>query len=131
VATLSGLALPATRAAGGYFATKTGVDVAWGDLLLAILCPIGGRVMSRSFGSDVPLAVFSQNDATLMDQLARSIRDAAARHAPHVSIIDVQTKTDKNTVNLTVAFAFGGDTVTKTTRIDRRSALQFISARSR
>lgn len=131
MATLSGLALPATRASGGYFATKTGVDVAWGDLLMAIMCPIGGRVMSRSYGSDVPSALFGPNDSAMAVQLERSVRDAVARHAPHVAIVEVQVRRDHANVNLTVAFSFGGDVVTKTTRIDRRSALQFISARSR
>lgn len=129
--TYSGLALPATRASGGYFATKKGVDVAWGDLLLAIMCPIGGRFYNRSFGSGVSSAAFGPNDALLAEEMNRYIRDAAVRYVPRVKIMRVDITADSKVLNVTIAFSYAGTTMSRVTRIDRRSALQFISARSR
>ncbi len=131
MATLSGLALPATRTSGGYFATKTGVDVAWGDLLNAIMCPIGGRVMNRSFGSGVPTALFDPGDQFLLKAVERLVRSAAANFAPHVKIVNVQVKVDAMNLSITIAFAYGGDIATRVARIDRHSTIQYISARSR
>jgi hypothetical protein len=85
-----GLALPATKGPGGYFESKTPQDVAWGNLLLALLTPQGGRFMRRGLGSALYEQLFEpvvEGDFPLVDY---TIREAAARQLATVNI----TRTD-------------------------------------
>jgi len=83
---LRGLALPAVKGPGGYFESKREGAVAWGDLLLALLTPQGGRVMRRSFGSGVPDMLFEPVEAGEFQILDATIKDVASRLLPHVIV---------------------------------------------
>jgi len=104
-----GLALPAYRTSGGYFASKDRYDVAWGDLLIALLTPIGSRFMSRQFGSGVSRILF---DAAV-DQNPQLVKfvvmEAAARYCPHVVILDVRVVVDGNFVSVGISFSLAED----------------------
>lgn len=85
-----GLALPATKGPGGYFESKSPEDVAWGNLLLAILTPQGGRFMRRGLGSALYEQLYEpvvEGDFPLVDY---TIREAVSRQLATVNI----TRTD-------------------------------------
>lgn len=85
-----GLALPATKGPGGYFESKSSQDVAWGDLLLALFTPTGGRFMRRGMGSALYEQLFEpvvEGDFPLVDY---TIREAATRQLTTVNV----TRTD-------------------------------------
>lgn len=121
---LKGLALPAIRTAGGYFSVRDKYDVAWGDLLLAVLTPIGSRPMNRQFGSSLHLAIDDPNDPALAQMVDYAVRDSAAAWCPHVIVHDVQVSRKSNGVTLSIAFGLTEDSqiVSRTFRV---SASQF------
>ena len=79
-----GLALPAVRSAGGYFASKGPLDRAWGDLILALFVPVGSRAMRRDYGSGLHRLIFDpaveQDDPVVL----YAAQEAASRNAPPV-----------------------------------------------
>lgn len=123
-----GLALPAIRTRGGYFASKSPHDTAWGDLMLAIFCPIGSRFMNRTFGSALHRLLFEPNTADLSVQAEYLIRDAAQKWAPHVVITAVEAATRREHVFLKISFHLVGDTQTETRLIelDRRDVVRLL-----
>ena len=106
---LRGLALPAIRTAGGYFASKNAYDVAWGDLLLTIFCPVGGRFMSRGFGSGLKNVQFELTDASIAKTTEFLIRDAAQVHLPHIVIRRVQIQVKNRIIQIKVTFGLTSD----------------------
>ncbi len=104
-----GLALPALRAAGGYFASKSRHDVAFGDLLVALFTPVGTRPMSRGFGSNLSRVVFQPVTADIGDVVEHVVREAANRWAPHVVILGVDVRQDGEKVGILVRFSMAGD----------------------
>lgn len=107
---LRGLALPATKGPGGFFESKTALDVAWGDLLLTLFTPTGSRVMRRDFGSVLAEQLFEPNtedQAAIVDHV---VREAAAEHCPHIQIRDVQVTHDERAMQVRVFFALRTDT---------------------
>lgn len=102
---LRGLALPAIRGTGGYFESKTPFDVAWGDLLMALLVPQGSRPMDRSFGSTLYEILFSP--LTLEFEVAEvAIRDAANRLLPHIDIRRVTVNSQESAKRVRVGVVF-------------------------
>lgn len=88
---LRGLALPALRGPGGFFASKNQFDVAWGDLLMAIFVPRGSRPMQRQFGSTLYDLLFDPIDIE-NEIIEASVRDIAAQFCPQVLIRRVTIK---------------------------------------
>ena len=113
VVQLRGLALPALRGAGGYFAAKTRYDVAWGDLILAIFCPIGARPMRRRFGSAIHNVVFEPNTLALQQLVNYVVRQAAMQWCPHIVINDVLVKQTGEEVAVGVVFSLSEDRATQ------------------
>lgn len=124
VTELRGLALPANKGPGGYFETKSPLDIAWGDLMLALFTPQGSRPMNRSFGSVLHEQLFEPT-VDLIDNgtLDFVIREAVAQFCPHLVIRDVEIlQSGEKTVNLVIRFALRRDSTTEQTRevlIDR------------
>jgi phage baseplate assembly protein W len=134
VTTLRGLALPAKKGVGGYFAVRGYYDVCWGDLLLACFCPVGGRAMARNFGSQVQAALYDPLDTTTFGNLEAAIRETAASFVPHVRILSVQvSKGGPSQVQIRISFTPAGEVnaETRTLNIDRTSTLRVISGKSR
>lgn len=113
---LRGLALPAVKAPAGYFASKSGGDLLWGDLMNALFVPVGGVVMNRSWGSAAHRLVFDPNTADLEDILAQTLYDAALAGAPHVRIHSITTRRDGRVLYFLVVFgsARGGEQYSRT-----------------
>ncbi len=106
---LRGLALPALRTAGGYFASKLPNDVAWGGLILALFTPVGSRPMARSFGSVLHELVNEPNDPHMDAQIEDAIRECATRCAPQVRIVAVLVGRKDDTVGISVQFQRSDD----------------------
>lgn len=104
VTELRGLGLPAQRSKGGYFASLSRYDVAFSDLVIAVLTPLGTRPMRRSFGSAVHHVLF--DPATLASQkaLTFAIKQAVARSAPHLYVADVQAIVRGSDIALGIKF---------------------------
>lgn len=131
-----GLALPAIRASGGYFTSKNPYDTAWGDLLIALLCPYGARPMRRRFGSQLSASMFGPNDSSTRAAIDQSIRATAAASVPSIRIIDVRVVSDATTVSIAVSFTLTNETLGTEVRerllkLDRRNVVQFLSVRPR
>lgn len=109
---LRGLALPALRTAGGYFASKGPADIAWGDLIVAVFTPVGSRPFRRQFGSTLHEVVFEPNDATTAATLEYVIKDAVKRQAPNVIVNGVVARADGRTVSLLIQFSRSDDRAT-------------------
>lgn len=126
---LSGLALPAIRGSGGYFSTKRDIDVAWGDLLIAILTPIGSRFMRRSFGSGVAKLLFDPADSLITAMVDQYIREAASRHCPYISIRKIDVKTNIRQLDVKVSFSLAGVNADKSMTLDRKNTVNYLSLR--
>jgi phage baseplate assembly protein W len=103
---LRGLALPALKGSGGYFESKGEGDVAWGDLLMALFVPIGGRVMRRSFGSSLYELLFDpiiEGEFQLVDA---AIKDIAARNLPHVTVTRTLIRTAESNKGIEIKVFF-------------------------
>lgn len=106
---LRGLALPARRGSGGYFPSASPADVAWGDLLLAILTPQNGRPMNRSFGTTLYQLLF-EPIAEEFELVKMVIRDTAARSCPHLVIQDVTVASvEPERVEVGITFSLRSD----------------------
>ncbi len=133
---LRGLGLPLTTVGGGRLRTKDRYDVCWGDLILTIFCPIGGRPMSRGFGSLVPNVVFEIQTPLLPQRIKQYVQDAAARWCPHVRVLDVSTQFEgvPGSKNISVSIAFipadEPTAQTRTVRLDRSDVLRALGART-
>ncbi len=113
-----GLALPAVRTVGGYFASKNRYDTAWGDLLLAIFVPIGSRPGLRDFGSPLDMMLFEPNILQRQQMVQQVIRETAARWTPHVVIRDIALRVLEKRLKLSIAFGLQGEQF-----VDRRQIL--------
>lgn len=130
--TLIGPSLPAIRTSGGYFAPKDKYDTAWGDVILAIMCPIGGRWGNRRFGSSVPSLLFSPADAALAVMMNQYIKDTLSTWVPSVRYIGSDVNISGSTVSVNISFALASDPVqpvTKLFKVSRRAAVQFLASR--
>lgn len=114
---LRGLALPAQKGPGGYFESKGEGDVSWGDLLLALLTPIGGRLMRRSFGSGVPDLLFEPVVAGEFQIIDATIKDAAVRLLPHVTVTRTEIRAETDGKGLEIQIRFRVDTNREVERV--------------
>lgn len=130
VVELRGLALPALRGVGGYFVSKTRYDVAWGDLILAIFCPINGRPMRRIFGSSIHDVVFEPSTLALNQLISYVIRECASRWCPHVVINDVLVQPQGQDVKVGVVFSLSEDRSVqdRTIFIRKSDVINFLAA---
>lgn len=103
---LRGLALPAIKGPGGYFESKGEGDVAWGDLLLALLTPQGGRLMRRSFWSGVPDLLFEPVVVDEFQIIDATIKDVANRLLPHITVTRTNIRALDNGKGLEVQIRF-------------------------
>ena len=106
---LRGLALPAVKGPGGYFESKDPGDTGWGDLLLALLTPIGGRFMRRTMGSSLYEQLFEPvvpGDFPLVDY---TIRQAADRQLTNVRIARTQIEEIQRGIQVGVFFRLRTD----------------------
>jgi phage baseplate assembly protein W len=126
---LRGLALPAVRGSGGYFASKTLEDAAWGDLLLVLFTKIGARPFRRDFGSGLIGLLFDPSTPQIAQRATFEITDAVSRGAPHIVIQDVVITRSGKSVNLTISFSLRGTpgSVTRTARLDRSLTINQVS----
>ena len=129
VTELKGLALPAQKGPGGYFETKSSLDVAWGDLMLTLFTPVGSRPMNREFGSVLHQQLFEPIDAVLDEGILEYvIREAVDIYAPHIEIREVVAlDAPPKQARVAIKFALRTDAANEATRevqIDR----SFVSA---
>lgn len=125
-----GLALPAVRSVGGYFASKSVHDTAWGDLLLALFTRIGGRVMLRTYGSGLHLLQFEPQDPRLLQQTIFVINDTASQHVPHVRIQNVQVNSVGEILRIKVSFSLVDDGLTedRLMELPRDQIIRFLAS---
>lgn len=113
VTRLRGLALPAVKGPGGYFESKSPLDVAWGDLLFALFVPRASRPMRRNFGSVLREQLFEPNIEQEHSIIDYVIREAARENCPHITIREVlvfKAPQQPNSVQVRVWFALKTDT---------------------
>lgn len=103
-----GLALPAVRTQGGYFASKNPLQCAWGNLLVALYTPIGSRRMSRTFGSGLSTLLFRQGIQRNDPAVQIVVTGSAATWVPSVNITRVVTQVTKKAVNVGITFNVTG-----------------------
>lgn len=123
---LRGLALPALRERGGYFASKGKYDVAWGDVMVAVFTPIGGRPMNRGFGSALSRVLFEPSDEQLQTRVNYIVSEAISKWCPHVRLLGVRTLAKKRQVDITIIFGLLSDSqrVIGTVSFDRSDPLK-------
>lgn len=126
---LRGLALPAVRSAGGYFASKNRYDVAWGDLLRAIFTPIGTYPMNRRFGSGIWNVLFEPNIEESASEVEFIIRDAVRIWTPHILLQSVDVKSDQRSIRILVQFGLLEDlgVVERLVRLPRDDIIRFLA----
>ncbi len=133
---LTGLGLPLTKVGGGRLRTKDRYDVCWGDLILAVFCPIGGRPMLRNFGSLIPNTVFELQSPLLPQRIQQYVSDAAARWCPHIRILGVTTQfqgaSGPKSISISISFTPADEPTaqTRTVRLDRSDVLRALGART-
>ena len=107
---IRGLALPAIKGSGGYFESKGAGDVSWGDLMLALFTPLGGRIMRRSFGSSLYDLLFEPVVPGEFQIIGAAIRDVANRQLPHVSVTNVEIRAQSNGKAIEIKISFRVET---------------------
>jgi phage baseplate assembly protein W len=97
-----GLALPAIRTAGGYFASKNRYNTAIGDFLRTIFTPIGSVPGHRNFGCSLNRLLFEPGIAQKPALVRHVVEDARRKWTPHVLIDQMAVQWDeaKRTVRL-------------------------------
>jgi phage baseplate assembly protein W len=108
-----GLALPATRVNGGYFSSRDKYQTALGDVIMAIMTPLGSRPMRRGEGTMFDL--FGPADQQGMKDLRDAAADSIRRSVPQVVVRKLEfAKADgaPNTVNVHITFALADDPAT-------------------
>jgi len=105
---LQGFGLP-VYSLGGYFAVKNQYQIAWSDFLMAIMTPLTGRAMNRSFGSALSRTVFDPRSLSTNQQAMTAIRAAAARWCPHIVINAINTQSQQNKIQLLVNFSLASN----------------------
>lgn len=101
---LRGLALPATAGAGGFFESKGRYDVAWGDILLALLTPQGSRPQNRAFGTTLYNLLF-EPIAEEFELIKLVVRDAVTQWCPHLVLREVGVVAQEKTVQISITFS--------------------------
>jgi phage baseplate assembly protein W len=104
-----GLALPALRRVGGYFASKNRYDTAWGDLLLTLFVPTGTRPGKRDFGSALHRVLFEPDVLRQQEVVERVVLQAAARWTPHIVIHEVKVQALDKRLQLWIGFGLVGE----------------------
>ena len=107
-----GLALPATRSPGGYFAAESPLETALSDLIQALFTPVKSRPLQRQFGSRLREKLFQPNVDVNEDSIRQMVVTAAQRWVPQISIQDVQVNPDSPTrqsLTLAITFTLVGD----------------------
>lgn len=84
-----GLALPLARSPGGYFSSKLPLNLAWGDLLMALMTPVGSRPMRRSFGSQVSKILFRPDVVVDDPVVIYVVGEAAKQWCPQVNVTSI------------------------------------------
>jgi len=109
-----GLALPALRSQGGYFASKNQYDTAWGDVLLAVLTPIGTRPGLRRFGSALHTVIFEPDILSQIPVVQQVVSDAVTEWCPHVQLMNVAVRSSDKALSVHISFRLKGDRFTQT-----------------
>jgi len=104
-----GFSLPALKGSGGLFEAKGPGDVAWGDLILGLFVPIGGRVMRRSLGSALYELLFNPVDPEDFALVDYTIRAATQRQLPHVNIVRTEIEAIDRGIQIRVFFRLNND----------------------
>jgi len=81
-----GLALPALRRSGGYFASKNRYDTAIGDFLRTILTPIGSVPGKRDFGCSLNRLLYEPGIADKPALVRHVVEESRRKWTPHVLI---------------------------------------------
>jgi len=115
---LKGLALPALRSIGGYFASKGKYDVAWGDVMLTLFTPIGSRPGNRSFGSALVKVLFDPAVSYQTERVRYIISESLIEWCPHVRLVDAQVTIDQKEIKIGVTFSLV---------VDAQKATRFIT----
>jgi len=104
---IRGLALPALRRAGGYFASKNKYDTAWGDVLRAIFTPVGSVPAKRDYGSALHRLMFEPDLLNRQQLVTYVITQAVKKWCPHVTLRDIAlgASADGKTFGLRVKFS--------------------------
>jgi phage baseplate assembly protein W len=129
---LHGLALPAQRTPAGYFGVKGELDVAWGELLLALFTPIGSRPFARTFGSALGTLIFEANIVQNAPTIEYVVQTTAEQWVPSVVVTGVlvlipqSTDTVNRTVDIEVSFRLAGsnEISKRAVRVTRDDAIQ-------
>ena len=108
-AQLVGLALPALKGSGGYFATAPANNVAWSNLIIAIFTPLGSRPFNRSFGCPLSSMLFIQNTGALDATIEAVIKQAVATWTNNVKVVNVMIGHMVDKITITITFMKASD----------------------
>jgi phage baseplate assembly protein W len=129
---LKGLALPALRERSGYFASRSKYDVAWGDLLIAILTPIGTRPGNRRFGSALVSILFDPSTSNQIERARYVLTESVIEWCPHIRLVNVNVSVQQREIHILVVFSLIADAQLQRRAVTvRRSAggAQVLAAR--
>lgn len=124
---LRGLALPTGRAGFRALDSHTAYDIAWSDMLIAVLTPYGSRAGNRAFGSRLYDLLYSvgQVDVSTVSYLVKS---AVEQWCPHVKIRTVMVEnTSRKAATLRIVFSLTESLDTTETR-SIEIPLDYVSA---
>lgn len=105
----AGIAFPWGVTIPSVIEPKGDVDVVRSSVLLIVLTALGERVMNPSFGTEVPLALFSQGDAEAINSMKQSVRTAIQRYDDRVEFVDFNVVKQQNTLLCTLQYKLAYD----------------------
>jgi phage baseplate assembly protein W len=113
----------------GYFRSADRYDLAWSDLLIALLTPIGSQPMNRSFGSGLSRLLFSPADTDCVQVVRMTVEDTVSKWVPHVRIRAVAVAVDRRSIQLRVSFGLTGEqgSVDRAALIDKSAELLYLT----
>lgn len=98
-----GLALPTSRTTGGYFAYRSGMELAAGNMKLVLASPIGSRPMKRDWGSGLPGLLFEPRTAG--DPVIRMVvADSVRKWCPDVRINQIAVVSKGRRTQIAISF---------------------------
>lgn len=128
-----GLALPALRITGGYFASKGPHDVAWGDLIMALFIRLNSRFMRRNVGSSFADILFEPNAESNLQLLDAIVRETAERDVPSIVVDDITLILGEKDVSIKISFHLTDDDTVeeRLIQLQRGNQIRIIEARLR
>jgi phage baseplate assembly protein W len=120
------ISLPFSLNSSGSISFSTNESKIWSDrVFLVLMTSVGERVQESDFGSNIKSMLFETEEVAI-SAVGESVESAFSRWLPQLTLLDVQTRLDNATAQLSITISYRlpnlqEDTLTFSTALFSRS----------